>query len=334
MTDQFTHGHAVVIGMGADLPVTITDAQGIATLLRDPARCAYPPDRVQLLTGPGACRDDVLKALDGLATQVKDDPDATAVVYFSGHGVETLDYYFLPYGYNVADLPHTAVSGAEFTDKLRAIQARKLLVLLDCCKAGGIGGVKDPTALPFPKSPAPPGMFDALKAGGGRVLIASSRKDEYSRTGVPYSIFTDEFLKAMAGHGAFERDGYARVLDAAMWVGRKVPARTADQQNPIIKVSNLEDNFALAYYAGGDKTPKALEWDAGAEPFYAGLDAAQLASWRVQWQNYRENLLLIEERMSEYVEFTAIPLQLVKNKRQTEARIVDLERRLAVNADS
>jgi hypothetical protein len=329
VSDLFTHGHALVIGMGADLPVTVTDAQGVASLLRDSARCAYPSEQVQLLTGPTARRGDVLQALDRLAEQVKADPDATAVVYFSGHGTETPDYYFLPYGYNVADLPGTAVSGAEFTDKLRAIQARKLLVLLDCCKAGGIGDAKDPSAAPFPKSPAPPGMFDALKSGGGRVLIAASRKDEYSYTGSPYSVFTDELLKALAGYGAFERDGYARVLDAAMWVGRKVPARTGEKQNPIIKVSNLEDNFALAYYAGGEASPKALPWEAGV-PISAGLGDAQLASWRVQWNNYRENLMLIEERMSEFVEFTAVPLQLVKNKRQTEGRIADLERRLGL----
>ncbi len=333
MSDLFPRGYAVIIGMGADLPVTITDAQGVAALLCDPARCAYPPDQVQLLVGPDARRGDVLRALDQLATQVKADPDATAVVYFSGHGTETPDFYFLPYGYNGADLPATAVSGAEFTDKLRAIQARKLLVLLDCCKAGGIGEAKDPSALPFPKSPAPPGMFDALKAGGGRVLIASSRKDEYSYTGAPYSVFTDELLKALAGYGAFERDGYARVLDTAMWVGRKVPARTGEKQNPIIKVSNLEDNFALAYYAGGDKSPKALAWDAGVA-ISATLGEAQIASWRVQWSNYRENMMLIEERMSEFVEFTAVPLQLVKSKRQVEARIVELERRLGLRSDA
>lgn len=329
MSDLFTHGHAVVIGMGSELPVTITDAQGVAALLRDPARCAYPPDQVHLLAGPDARRDDVLKALDRLAAQVKADPDATAVVYFSGHGVEVPDYYFLPYGYHVADLPGTAVASAEFTERLRAIRARKLLVLLDCCHAGGIGEAKDPDLAALPKSPAPPGLFDALKAGSGRVLIASSRKNERSYTGHPYSVFTAELLKALAGYGAFERDGYARVLDAAMWLGRQVPARTGDKQNPIIKISNLEDNFALAYYAGGGKAPKALPWESAA-PAMAGLDDAQIASWRVQWQNYRENLLLIEERMSEYVEFNDVPLQLVKNKRQTEARIADLQRRLDI----
>jgi hypothetical protein len=271
----------------------------------------------------------VLKALDRLAAQVKADPDATAVVYFSGHGVEAPDYYFLPYGYHVADLAGTAVSSAEFTERLRAIQARKLLVLLDCCHAGGIGEAKYPGLAALPKSPAPAGLFDALKADSGRVLIASSRKNELSYTGIPYSVFTAELLKALAGYGAFERDGYARVLDTAMWLGRRVPARTGDKQNPIIKISNLEDNFALAYYAGGDPAPKALPWESAA-PAMAGLDDAQIASWRVQWRNYRENMLLIEERMSEFVEFNDVPLQLVKNKRQTEARIADLERRMGI----
>ncbi|MGB4802904.1 MAG: hypothetical protein WBV59_09615 [Anaerolineae bacterium] len=163
------------------------------------------------------------------------------------------------------------------------------------------------------------------------MIIASSRKDEKSLTGIPYSVFTAELLKALAGYGAFERDGYARVLDTALWLGRKVPALTGDKQNPIIKVSNLEDNFALAYYAGGDKSPKAVPWDTG-QPILTGLSDAQLASWRVRWQNYRENLMLIEERMSEFVEFTEVPLQLVKNKRKTEAQIAEFERRLGLGA--
>ena len=41
---------------------------------------------------------------------------------------------------------------------------------------------------------------------------------------------------------------------------------------------------------------------------------------------------MIEERMSEFVEFTEVPLQLVKNKRKTEAQIAELERRLGLGA--
>ena len=333
MSNLFTHGYGVVIGMGADLPVTITDAQGVAALLQDSARCAYPQDQLRLLTGSDARRHDVLQALDNLAVQVRTDPDATAIFYFSGHGVETPGYYFLPYGYDATDLAATAVSSAELTERLQAIHARKLLVLLDCCKAGGIGDAKDLACLPFPKSPAPQGLFDALRDGAGRVLIASSRRDELSFTGRPYSVFTGELLKALAGYGTFERDGYARVLDTAMWLGRKVPARTGEKQNPIIKVRNLEDNFAFAYYAGGGASPKALPWEDASNPLLSISDTAQLASWRTQLHHYRENLLLIEERMSEFVDFSEVPLQLVKGKRQTVVRISDLENLLGGGND-
>ncbi len=159
------------------------------------------------------------------------------------------------------------------------------------------------------------------------MVIASSRRDEVSYTGRPYSVFTAALQEALAGYGAFERDGYARVLDAILWLGRKVPERTGDRQHPIVKVSHLEDNFALACYAGGVKEPHPLPWAAAVAPAVAaGLDAAQVETWRRMLRNYRENLLLIEERMSEYVEFTDIPLQLVRNKRQIEARIAELER--------
>ncbi len=329
MTETFTYGHAVIVGVGADLPVTIDDARGVAELLRDPTRCAYPADQVQLLTGEEARREPVLKALDRLAEQSQADPDASAIVYFSGHGMETPGYYLMPFGYDLADLPGTAISGEEFTGKLRTIQSSKLLVLLDCCHAGGIGEAKAAT---FAKSPAPPGLFDTLGTGSGRVILASSRKDEVSYTGTPYSVFTGALLEALAGYGAFENDGYARVLDAAMWVGRKTPDRTGDKQHPIVKVSNLEDNFALAYYAAGDKQPKKLEWAVSVPRVSPGLDAAQVETWRRMLGNYRENLLLIEERMSEYVEFIAIPLQLVKSKRQTEAKIAELEQQLGLRA--
>ena len=44
----------------------------------------------------------------------------------------------------------------------------------------------------------------------------------------------------------------------------------------------------------------------------------------------RSALLLIEERMSEFVEYNEIPLQLIKNKRRTEAQIAELEQKLGL----
>ena len=113
------------------------------------------------------------------------------------------------------------------------------------------------------------------------MVISSSRKDEVSWTGKPYSAFTAALLEGLAGYGAFERDGYARVLDLAMYAGRMVPERTGDKQHPILKISNLEDNFALAYYAAGAADPKALDWATVSVPAISpDLEVAQVAAWR------------------------------------------------------
>ncbi len=57
---QFTHGHALVIGVGQDLPSTVADAEALAAILRHPERCAYPEEQVICLTGEAAHREAVL----------------------------------------------------------------------------------------------------------------------------------------------------------------------------------------------------------------------------------------------------------------------------------
>jgi hypothetical protein len=250
---SFLQGHALIVGVGADLPNTVDDAVGLADILKDPARCAYPPDHVQLLTGEGATRAAILSTFDALAQSTNS--QSTVVVYFSGHGYRvTLPvgefYYLLPYGYDLTQLPQTTISGAEFTRRLRAIPAQKLLVLLDCCHAGGVGEAKAPR-LQLTKSPLPFETQSLLTEGSGTVLIASSREDELSLAGRPYSAFTLALIEALCGVGVAKKDGYVRVADLALYTREVVPGRTDGRQHPILHFEQA-DNFTLAYYAGGD----------------------------------------------------------------------------------
>ncbi|MCP4696812.1 MAG: hypothetical protein GY862_08175 [Gammaproteobacteria bacterium] len=50
MSKVQTQGHALIVGAGADLKCTADDAKGLATILKDEERCAYPAGQVQLLT--------------------------------------------------------------------------------------------------------------------------------------------------------------------------------------------------------------------------------------------------------------------------------------------
>ena len=256
----FDPGHALVIGAGGDLPGTADDAEALADILTEPGRCAYPPGQVQRLTGPAATRKAVLDGLDQLA-KTGQKGGATVVVYFSGHGYRVtsamgIAYFLLPHDYDLANLAGTCISGAEFTGKLRAIAAQRLLVILDCCRAGGIGEPKSP-GLTFTKSPLPPGAEAILGEGRGRVIIASSRADEVSLAGKPYSAFSVALLESLSGQGVDVQDGYVRVSDLVLHAREVVPQRTGGKQHPTIKFHQA-DNFAVAYYAGGAKEPRPL----------------------------------------------------------------------------
>ena len=266
MEPLFTQGHALLIGVGADLPNTIQDAEELHSFLIAPDRCAYPPKQVELLTGPRADRAHVLAGLDRLAQTAT--AESTVIVYYSGHGyqVETKDvsttHYLLPYGYQQATLQKSAISGAELLQKLQAIPAQKLLLLLDCCHAGGLDDLpaaKSP-ALEFTKAPLPPEAIELLAQGEGRAVIASCRVGELSFGGDPYSAFTLALLEALDGQGGAKQDGYVYFSDLAAHTRQTVPLRTKDRQHPTFDFRK-SDNFVVAYYAGGEMQPKGLPFN-------------------------------------------------------------------------
>jgi hypothetical protein len=266
MSQVFEQGHALIIGVGADLPNTVDDAEGLASILLDAGRCAYEPKRLRLLTEAEADRDSVLVALDELAHST--DANSTIIIYFSGHGYQVDSslgqaYYLMPYGYNITQLAKTAISGAEFAEKLRAIPSQKQLVLLDCCHAGGVGNAKAP-GLALTKAPLPPEAQTLLAQGRGQVLIASSQEDELSYAGKPYSAFTLALIEAFAGAGVAKQDGYVRVTDLALHAREMVPGRTNNKQHPILHFEQA-DNFVLGYYAGGDTQPKGVPFSEAPE---------------------------------------------------------------------
>lgn len=79
--------------------------------------------------------------------------------------------------------------------------------------------------------------------------------------------------------------------------------------------------------SGNRGTPPA----AGGQPAGARPAAAQeRASLERQLAELRENLHLIEERKSQFVQETDIPLQLIKDERRVRNRIADLEKRLGI----
>lgn len=255
----FEGGHALVIGVAnypraAPLPETVlNDARDLRALLTDPAACGYPPANVTQLLDREATAGAIRAALGALAERTG--PGDTAVVFFSGHG----EYdpaggdsrqYLLPYDYDPADLPGTAIAGDEMTAMLRKIEAGRLLILFDSCHSGGAGDPKgEPPHLKRGLSEA---YYETLAQGVGRAVIAACRPDEYSWVleGMDNSLFTHYLLEALRGRAGLLGDGYVRVFDLFRHVADHVPARARQvrvSQHPIFKATAMEEDFPIAF---------------------------------------------------------------------------------------
>ena len=94
MSDQFSHGYALLIAVDQNqvekwaLPAASLDLSALRGVLVHPQRCAYPPEQVKVVQAEQATRAGILKGLKWLREKLEADTsgNATAVVYFSGHG--------------------------------------------------------------------------------------------------------------------------------------------------------------------------------------------------------------------------------------------------------
>lgn len=257
MSEGFTNGWALVIGVSryrhySDLPAVSHDAVDVLSLLRDPLRAGYPRHQVRSLIDEEATRSAVLAELRRLADEAG--PQDTVVIYFSGHGGRPsaepdAPGYLLAFDADPNDLPCTAIAAEELTAAFRAITAARLVVAIDACHAGATGDPKGGDGA----SPPMPGLtkegLAGLATGAGRVVIASSRTDEFSwiESGARNSLFTGHLLSAFRG-GLRSADGYVRILDLFTYVAARV-AEARPDQHPFLKAA-MEDNFPVALSAG------------------------------------------------------------------------------------
>ncbi len=245
MPDQFSSGYGLLIAVDENavpayaLPDVAKDAAAMEGVLKHPERCAYASDHVKVLTGQAATRQGILDGLDWLAEQVAKDGSgrATAVIYYSGHGWrdEATDppaHYLIPFDMRAGPPALRALRVEDFAAGIEGINPRGLLVILDCCHAGGMR-VKGQPAAPgaFVPAAAPLALLthgragtapaegakglETLSLGAGRALLASSQgtQPSYIRLDRTMSIFTYHVIEALTGHARPAEDaaGGARV---------------------------------------------------------------------------------------------------------------------------
>lgn len=269
MSETFDHGYALLIGVGQSaypkwsLPVTVKDVQALRAILTDPALCGYPDDdaHIRLLHDADATQQAILDGLAWLAGQVAADPDATAVVFYSGHGWldnSTGRYYLLPHDVEPFDLAASALPATMFTDALRQVQSRRLLVFVDSCHAAGMATAKDADTLKLPAGfsqvALPKGLVEELKQGAGRAVFTSSLGEQRSwvRLDGTLSLYTFHLIEALQGAGNQPGDTTVRVSNLMAHLGKAVPASAqamGKEQTPFFDTAT--EDFAVALLLGG-----------------------------------------------------------------------------------
>ncbi|MDX1414872.1 MAG: caspase family protein [Candidatus Promineifilaceae bacterium] len=283
MSKTFVHGYAVVIGVDENqikrlaLPAVAKDVTAVYEVLIHPERCAYDKENVRLVNGSEATGKNILEAFLWLKEKAKQDPEATAVIYYSGHGMrdkKTDRYYLIPYDIeSLARVRVSALKAEEIQASISEIRAKRTLIILDCCHASGMD-VKDIDpdepeldAVAFPELPETKevpayeeGRKDVseLAEGEGRAILNSSTGPEssYVRPDRKMSVFTYHLIEALTGHAPHDDDDtVVYVTDVMSWVTKKVKQTAAEinkSQTPVMRTDGV---FPVAQLIGGQGLP-------------------------------------------------------------------------------
>lgn len=249
-----------VVAAGAstgDLKWCDRDAQRFVDTLK--SRMGVLQTNIRLLTGTQATHEGFTKSLKWLETGTQ--PEDTAVVYFSGHGAsipdqgdkdeedgkdECLVLYHSgrsPSDYQTALQRKIFLLDDEFNRLLKAIPARRKVIVVDTCHSGSIhkypamsNGGFIPKYMPFKdattgealsqvksKLGRPPGY-----GNNGEALLAGCKDDQNSaeNSGLQAGVFTDSLVKAI--------EGGATDLEQAFEAARRATEKFNKDQTPVI----------------------------------------------------------------------------------------------------
>ncbi len=261
MSEFAVNAKALLIGVGdyvysqfQNLPPTVRDVQAISDILTNPVRCGYLDDNIEMIIEEKATSSNIRTALQNLAQSCN--VKSTVFIYFSGHGGQASEAgawqtYLCPREAELDDLDGTAISGSEFSELLASIPAQKMLVILDACHAGGAAELKSADGATTWKFGLPDIYYETLSLGSGRVVIASSKENQFSyiRQQGDLSLFTWHLCEALNGKAAVRGDGMIYVLDVFHYTNEAVKA-DEPKQTPTINVKDMDLNFPIALDQG------------------------------------------------------------------------------------
>lgn len=262
---SFNQAHALVIGVGSyrheprlNIPISVADAQAVASVLRDPQTCGYPAGQVTLLHDADATTTGILGALDQLAARA--DASSTVCVFYCGHGDygEDGQYYLTAHDTRVSNsrvVTGSGITHAALLSKLRAIPAQRVLFIFNSCHSGEISPALGPGEPAFGSTLPEATATALLSTGAGRIIITACREGQVSYIGKgQLSIFTQALVDGLRGKGASSHGGYLSAFDLYTHVYYAVTEAVSQQlhqvQQPELTILKGIGPFAVSLFRG------------------------------------------------------------------------------------
>ncbi|WGF92008.1 caspase family protein [Aequorivita marisscotiae] len=279
---KLRNAHALLIGVGKDLPESATDAKAIYNILASKEYGGYFKKNINLLTNKKATRKNILDAFEKLS-QITDE-NSSVLIYYSGHGgtysdntfikdealkkpeIQNQKYFHLcPNDYDPNNYKTTWVKAEEIKDKIQQLKSRRLIFFLDCCHAAGMtAGVSSFGARP--QLTNADGLAQNLDDGRGMTIVSACRANQlsYIMEGDENSLFTKCMLEVLKGENKQEDDEpLVRIFEVVQYLFKKVP-QVHPEQNPYANLQIFED-FVVSFASNSIKNKteitktKALE---------------------------------------------------------------------------
>jgi serine/threonine protein kinase len=262
---------ALVAGIGAyrhrdripTLRYAPRDARSLARVLADPEVCAFPPQRVVVLTNRQVRRTELVRRLARWLPEQGQGADL-ALIYFAGHGVVRRvggreEGYLLPHDADPDDVVAHGIAMSDLAKWIADVNARAVVLCLDCCHAGNMLPADGLTLRGERDMELAPSVLQQL-SGRGRFLIASCDRGQKSLEAeeLRHGLFTYHLLRGLVEAG--DRDGDGRVSVAELFgyvstaVSRDARERFGHEQTPWTSAVYNEDVF-LSTVRPGRRSP-------------------------------------------------------------------------------
>jgi hypothetical protein len=206
-----------------------SDAKSFREILAKSAEPKFKYNDVHLVVNEWASLSAMERALDDVVATSKEKLH-TAVFYFAGRGAVTEDergepvFYLLPQNADMTNLADSALSLGELASSLRSINAKYVIIILDCGFDPAGTGRSAPTGARFLSTINYPTALHT-RPGYSLLTAAAAGAPAYESDTTKAGLLTYLLLKATTSSEALGSDGSLEMREAFKYLRTAVPSQ-------------------------------------------------------------------------------------------------------------